>query len=144
MLAPGAKYIVKRASHSRLTALLLSVIASRPQKCTLNTCGFFWWQFLAINNRAIIFFNIAPSSFLPFQMFEILCSLVLNYSFFGGWRKMLCHRGLISLKRFELPTQFIKFYQSGRMLCNMWLPLKCSAIGQDLMEPKPIVELHAF
>ena len=41
MLAPGAEYIVKRASHSRLTALLLGVITARPQECTLNTCTVF-------------------------------------------------------------------------------------------------------
>ena len=72
------------------------------------------------------------SSFLPFQMAEILCSLILNYTSFGEWTKTLSHWGLIWLKRFESVTQFIKFYQSGRVLWNMWLLLKCSPVGTGL------------
>ena len=46
-------------------------------------------------------FYIALSSFLPFQMVEIFCSLALNYTFFGEWTKTLSQWGLISSKRFE-------------------------------------------
>lgn len=100
MLAPGAEYIVKLASHSRLTALLLHA-GVITLKCSLNACTYcIWWQFFRIHYREQSRFYIALSSFLLFQMVEILCSFVSNYSFFDEWTKALSRWGLISWKRF--------------------------------------------
>lgn len=92
-----------------------------PLKCSLNACTYcIWWQFFRINYREQSHFYIALSSFLLFQMVEILCSFVSNYSFFDEWTKALSRWGLLKYHESAFESLLAAGRETNPVRENWW------------------------